>query len=103
MYVHLQQDLLQTAPVRDKVRLFSEGRQHSGAWLSVVPNTNLGSNFDKGEFLLLTHFHFSQRQRQEPPATNSGRDWRPPHFMPEGWCLEAPHLWDFVVLLPKRS
>ena len=57
MYIHLHQDLLLTAHLRDKVRLLSEGRQHSGARLSVVPNTNLGSHFDKGDLYLLTHFH----------------------------------------------
>ena len=39
------------------MRLLSEVRQHAGTWFSVVPNTNIGSRFDKGEFLLLTHFH----------------------------------------------
>ena len=43
-------------PLRDKVTLVSQSHKHAGAWLSVVPNTNLGFHFDKGEHLL-THFH----------------------------------------------
>ena len=44
-------------PLREKVRLVSQSHKHAGAWLSVVPNTNLGFHFDIGEYLLLTRYH----------------------------------------------
>jgi hypothetical protein len=57
VHLQMQKNLVADAPLRDKVRLTSEGHKHAGAWLSVVPNSNLGFHFDKAEYLLLTHFH----------------------------------------------
>jgi hypothetical protein len=53
----VKQDLFDSASLRDKVRLQSEGERHAGAWLNVVPNQNLGLRFGKGEFPLLLNFH----------------------------------------------
>ena len=55
--IRRDKDLIAEVFLLDKVRLLSEGHKHAGAWLSVPPNTNLGFHFDKGDFLLLTHFH----------------------------------------------
>ena len=37
--------------------LQSQAHKHAGAWLSVVPSTNFGLQFDEGDYLLLTNFH----------------------------------------------
>ena len=56
--------------------------QFNATQLSVAPNTNLGTHFDKGDFLLVTHFHLglpmeafncSRRQRQAPPCDRCGQ------------------------------
>ena len=68
MYGQVHKCLVEDAPLRDKVRLQSQAQEHSGAWLSVAPNTNLGTHFDKGDFLLLTHFHLGLRLLPESAA-----------------------------------
>ena len=57
VHLQLKQDLLASLPLRDQVRLRDESEEHAGGWLSVVPNDNLGSRFENGEFQLLIDFH----------------------------------------------
>ena len=49
----LQRELFESASLRDKVRLRSEGQPPRRR---LAPPNHLGSHLDKGDFLLLIHF-----------------------------------------------
>lgn len=50
-------DLIENSSLRDRSRLRSESQMQAGDCLQAPPNANLGSHFDKGNYLLLINRH----------------------------------------------
>ena len=57
VHLKVRHDLIDNAPVRDRVRLQRQGELHAGDWLNVTPNENLGFRFGSAEYRLLLLFH----------------------------------------------
>ena len=53
VHQQVKHDLQANANLRDQIRLQSAGAEHAGAWLSVIPNENLGFHFGVDVYKLL--------------------------------------------------
>ena len=91
----VKKDLFDNASLRDKVRLQAEWGKHSGAWINVVPNENLGLHFGKGQFQLLLNFHLGVPilpvAAAGSPCANCGQPLDVyGGLLPPSGCMEAP-------------